>query len=94
MAAQNSKFKRFFGILRCLLCIGSIPSDPTTDIPTTTTTTITTTIQVTTQVKTPGVVARLMGLDSLPDTKKVFGRKEGQKEKGGVSVFLCLHSYV
>ncbi|CAL5421151.1 unnamed protein product [Camellia sinensis] len=84
MAAQNSKFKRFSGILRCLLCIGSLPSDPTTDIPTTTTTiTTTTTTQVTTQVKTPGVVARLMGLDSLPDLKKVFRRKEGQKGKEG-----------
>ncbi|CAL5418754.1 unnamed protein product [Camellia sinensis] len=83
MAAQNSKFKRFSSILRCLLCIGSLPSDPTTDIPTTTTitTTTTTTTQVTTQVKTPGVVARLMGLDSLPDLKKVFRRKEGQKGK-------------
>ncbi|KAL7183163.1 hypothetical protein ACSBR1_041777 [Camellia fascicularis] len=86
MAAQNSKFKRFSGILHCLLCIGSLPSDPTTDIPTTTTD-IPTTTTTTTQVKTPGVVARLMGLDSLPESKKVFRRKEGQKEKGGVSVF-------
>ncbi|CAL5437542.1 unnamed protein product [Camellia sinensis] len=92
MAAQNSKFKRFSGILRYLLCIHSLPSDPTTDIPATTTTdipaTTTTTIdiptttQVTTQGKTPGVVGRLMGLDSLPDPKKVFGRKEGHKGKG------------
>ncbi|CAL5437578.1 unnamed protein product [Camellia sinensis] len=84
MAAQNSKFKRFSGILRCLLCIDSLPSEPTTDIPTTTTDipTTTTTTQVTTQGKTPGVVARLMGLDSLPDPKKAFGRKEGHKGKG------------
>ncbi|CAL5433505.1 unnamed protein product [Camellia sinensis] len=71
---MNSKFKRFSGILRCLLCIDSLPSDPTTNSPTTTTTTTT---QVTTQGKTLGVVARLIGLDSLPDPKKVFGRKEG-----------------
>ncbi|CAL5357823.1 unnamed protein product [Camellia sinensis] len=84
MAAQNSKFKRFSGILHCLLCIDSLPSEPTTDIPTTTTDipTTTTTTQVTTQGKTPGVVARLMGLDSLPDPKKAFGRKEGHKGKG------------
>ncbi|CAL5433854.1 unnamed protein product [Camellia sinensis] len=97
MAAQNSKFKLFSGILRCLLCVGSLPSDPTTDIPTTITTTTTTTDVPTTttttdvpttttttptQVKTPGVVARLMGLDSLPESKKVSRRKEGQTKKG------------
>ncbi|CAL5421990.1 unnamed protein product [Camellia sinensis] len=85
---QNSKFKCFSAILRCLLCIGSLPtqpSDPTTNIPTTTTTTTTTfknpKKNFKTQVKTLGVVARLMGLDSLPDPRKVFRRKEDQKEK-------------
>ncbi|KAL7165504.1 hypothetical protein ACSBR2_041232 [Camellia fascicularis] len=86
MAAQNSKFKRFSGILRCLLCIGSLPSDPTTDIPTTTTTTdipTTTTTTTTTQVKTPGVVARLMGLDSLPESKKGYAGNESSYNVSG-----------
>ncbi|CAL5350517.1 unnamed protein product [Camellia sinensis] len=82
---QNSKFKCFSGILRCPICIGSLPtqpSDPTTDIPTTTTTTFENPKRnFKTQVKTPGVVARLMGLDSLPDPGKVFRRNEDQKEK-------------
>ncbi|CAL5350510.1 unnamed protein product [Camellia sinensis] len=89
--SQNCKFKCFFGILCCLLCIGSLltkPSVPTTDIPTTTTTTFENPKKnFKTQVKTPGIVARLMGLDSLPDPRKVFRRKEDQKEKSGVSVF-------
>ncbi|CAL5347504.1 unnamed protein product [Camellia sinensis] len=86
MAAQNSKLKCFSGILRCLFCIGSLPtqpSDPTTDISTTDipTTTTTTTFEnkkknFKAQVKTR-VVARL---------RKVFRRKE-QKETGSVSVF-------
>ncbi|CAL5350497.1 unnamed protein product [Camellia sinensis] len=81
-----------FGILCCLLCIGNLltkPSVPTIDIPTTTTTTTFENPKKNfkTQVKTPGVVARLMGLDSLPDPRKVFRRKEDQKEKNGVSVF-------
>ncbi|CAL5419604.1 unnamed protein product [Camellia sinensis] len=90
--AQNSKFKCFSGILRCLLCIGSLPtqpSDPTTDIPTTTTTTFENPKKnFKTQVKTPGVMARLMGLDSLPNPRKVFWRKEDQKEKNGVSILF------
>ncbi|CAL5419592.1 unnamed protein product [Camellia sinensis] len=89
--SQNCKFKCFFGILCCLLCIGSLltkTSVPTTDIPTTTTTTFENPKKnFKTQVKTPGIVARLMGLDSLPDPRKVFRRKEDQKEKSGVSVF-------
>ncbi|CAL5350525.1 unnamed protein product [Camellia sinensis] len=83
--SQNFKFKCFSGILHCLLCMGSLPtqpSDPTTDIPTTTTTTFENPKKnFKTQVKTPGVVARLMGLDSLPNPRKVFTRKEDQKEK-------------
>ncbi|CAL5419590.1 unnamed protein product [Camellia sinensis] len=89
LQSQNYKFKCFSDILCCLLCIGNLltqPSVPTTDIPTTTTTT--TTFEnpknnFQTEVKTPGVVARLMGLDSLPDPRKVFKRKEDQKEKSG-----------
>ncbi|CAL5419582.1 unnamed protein product [Camellia sinensis] len=85
LQSQNCKFKCFSGILCCLLCIGSLltqPSIPTTDIPTTTTTTFENPKKnFKTQVKTPGVVARLMGLDSLPDPRKVFRRKEDQKEK-------------
>ncbi|CAL5350505.1 unnamed protein product [Camellia sinensis] len=76
-------FKRFSSILCCLLCIGSLrtqPSDPTTNIPTTTTFE-NPKKNFKTQVKTPGLVARLMGLDSLPDPRKVFRRKEDQKEK-------------
>ncbi|CAL5416554.1 unnamed protein product [Camellia sinensis] len=84
MAAQNSKLKCFSGILRCLFCIGSLPtqpSDPTTDISTTDIPTTTTTFEnkkknFKAQVKTR-VVARL---------RKVFRRKE-QKETGSVSVF-------
>ncbi|CAL5421989.1 unnamed protein product [Camellia sinensis] len=49
---------------------------PTTDIPTTTTTFENPKKNFKTQVSTPGVVARLMGLDSLPDPRKVFRRKE------------------
>ncbi|CAL5419595.1 unnamed protein product [Camellia sinensis] len=82
--SQNSKFTCFSGIFRCLLCIGSLPtqpSDPTTDIPTTTTTFENPKKNFKTQVKTPGVVARLMGLNSLLDPRKVFRRKEDQKEK-------------
>ncbi|CAL5422011.1 unnamed protein product [Camellia sinensis] len=85
LQSQNCKFKCFSGILCCLLCIGSLlsqPSIPTTDIPTTTTTTYENPKRnLKTQVKTPGVLARLMGLDSLPDPRKVFRRKEDQKEK-------------
>ncbi|CAL5419614.1 unnamed protein product [Camellia sinensis] len=62
--SQNSKFKCFSGILRCLICIGSLPtqpSDPTTDIPATTTTTFEHPKKnFKTQIKTPGVVVRLM----------------------------------
>ncbi|CAL5387214.1 unnamed protein product [Camellia sinensis] len=90
--SQNSKFKCFSGILRCLLRIGTLPtqpSDPTTDIPTTTTTFENPKKNFKTQVKTPGVVARLMGLDSLPDPMKVFRRKEDQKEKK--VEFLCFN---
>ncbi|CAL5419578.1 unnamed protein product [Camellia sinensis] len=64
----------FSGILCCLLCIGSLPNrpfDPTTNIHTTTTTTFENPKKnFKTQVKTLGVVARLMGLDSLPDPRK------------------------
>ncbi|CAL5422007.1 unnamed protein product [Camellia sinensis] len=82
---MNCKFKCFSGILCCLICIGSLltqPSVPTTDILTTTTTTVENPKKnFKTQAKTPGVFARLMGLDSLPDPRKVFTRKEDQKEK-------------
>ncbi|CAL5419587.1 unnamed protein product [Camellia sinensis] len=80
LQSQNSKFKCFSGIL----CIGSLPTqpyDPTTDIPTTTTTFENPKKNFKTQVKTPGVVARFMGLDSLPDPIMVFGRKEDHKEQ-------------
>ncbi|CAL5350504.1 unnamed protein product [Camellia sinensis] len=78
---MNSKFKCFSGILCCLICISSLPtqpSDPTTNIPTTTTTT--TTFEnpkknFKTQVKNPGVIARLMGLDSLRDPRKPLHRQ-------------------
>ncbi|CAL5419607.1 unnamed protein product [Camellia sinensis] len=90
--SQNSKFKCFSGILRSLLYIGNLPtqpSDPTTDIPTTTTTFENPKKNFKTQVRTPGLVARLMSLDLLPDPKKVFRRKEDQKEKSGcTSLFI------
>ena len=35
-----------------------------------------------------------MGLDSLPDPRKVFRRKEDQKEKSGVSVFLYFNLFL
>ncbi|CAL5421987.1 unnamed protein product [Camellia sinensis] len=82
--SQNSKFKCFSGILRCLLYIGNLPtqpSDPTTNISTPTTTFENQKKNFKTQVKTLGVVARLMSLDSLPDPKMAFRRKEVQKEK-------------
>ncbi|CAL5350498.1 unnamed protein product [Camellia sinensis] len=94
LESQNSTFKCFSGILFCLLHIGSLPtqpSDPTTDIATTTTTTFENPKKnFKTEAKTPGVVARLMGLDSLPDPRKVFRRKEDQKEKSGVSMFRLM----
>ncbi|CAL5350508.1 unnamed protein product [Camellia sinensis] len=94
--SQNCKFKCLSGILCCLLCIGSHltqPSVPTTDIPTSTTTTFENPKKnYKTQVNIPGVVTRLMGLDSLPDHRKVFRRKEDQKEKSGASCkFLIVH---
>ncbi|CAL5350526.1 unnamed protein product [Camellia sinensis] len=95
--SQNSKFKCFSGILHCLLCIGSLPtqpSDPTTNIPSNTTTFENPKKNFKTQVKTLGVAARLMGLDSLPDPRKVFRRKEDQKEKSGVSAFLSKGMFV
>ncbi|GMP41218.1 hypothetical protein CsSME_00011389 [Camellia sinensis var. sinensis] len=95
--SQSSKLKCFSGILRYLLYISSLPtqpSNPTTDIPTTTTTFENPKNNFKTQVKTPGVVARLMGLDSLPDPRKDFGRKEDQKEKSGVPVFLCFNLFL
>ncbi|GMP58344.1 hypothetical protein CsSME_00022045 [Camellia sinensis var. sinensis] len=85
--SQNFTFKWYSGIFHRLFCTDSLPThpsnlinDPTTTIPTTTT------FEnpkkyFKTQVKTPGVVARLMGLDSLPDPKKVFRRKEDQPNK-------------
>ncbi|CAL5419608.1 unnamed protein product [Camellia sinensis] len=80
--SQNSKFKCFSGILRCIGGLPTQPSDPTTDIPTTTTTTFENPKKnFKTDVKTPGVVGRLMGLDSLLDHRKVFRRKEDRKEK-------------
>ncbi|CAL5419606.1 unnamed protein product [Camellia sinensis] len=91
--SQNSKFKCFSGILRSLLCISNLPtqpSDPTTDIPTTTTTFENPKKNFKTQVKTPRVVTRLIGLDSLPNPRKVFSRKEDQKEKSGCK-FVTLH---
>ncbi|CAL5419613.1 unnamed protein product [Camellia sinensis] len=91
--SQNSKFKCFSNILRCLLCISSFPtqpSDPTTDIPTTTTTFENPKTNFKTQVRTPSVVARLTGLDSLPDPRKVFRRMEDQKEKNGC-MFVTMH---
>ncbi|CAL5350527.1 unnamed protein product [Camellia sinensis] len=72
--SQNSKFKCFSGIHSSLLCIGNLPTQPsdhTTDIPTTTTTTFENPKKnFKTQVKTPGVVARLMGLDLHPNPRK------------------------
>ncbi|CAL5421975.1 unnamed protein product [Camellia sinensis] len=92
--SQNCKFKCLSGILCCLLCIGSHltqPSVPTTDIPTSTTTTFENPKKnYKTQVNTPGVVTRLIGLDSLPDHRKVFRRKEDQKEKTKC-MFLIVH---
>ncbi|GMP85875.1 hypothetical protein CsSME_00038872 [Camellia sinensis var. sinensis] len=74
--SQNSTSKYFSGILRRLLCTGNLPThpsdliiDPTTTIPTTTFENPKNDFK--TQVKTPGVVARLMGLDSLPDLNLV-----------------------
>ncbi|GMP41219.1 hypothetical protein CsSME_00011390 [Camellia sinensis var. sinensis] len=90
--SQKSKFKCFSGILCYLLCIDNLPTQPsdhTTNIPTTTTTTTFENPKQNfkIQVKTLGVVARLMGLDSLPNPRKVFRTKEDQKEKSGVSMF-------
>ncbi|CAL5350524.1 unnamed protein product [Camellia sinensis] len=68
----------FSGILRCLLYIGTLPtqpSDTTTDIPTPITTFENPKKNFKTQVRTPGVVARLMGLDSPADPRKgTFGQ--------------------
>ncbi|KAL7169630.1 hypothetical protein ACSBR2_034631 [Camellia fascicularis] len=74
--SQNSNFKCFSGILRRLLCSDSLPTHPSDLITDSTTTIPTTTFEnptedFKTQIKTPGLVARLMGLDSLPDLNLV-----------------------
>ncbi|CAL5350534.1 unnamed protein product [Camellia sinensis] len=73
--SQNSKFKCFSGILRCIGSLPTQPPDPTTDIPTTTTTFENPKKNFKTKVKTPGVVARLMGLDLLQDPRKPLHRQ-------------------
>ncbi|CAL5350536.1 unnamed protein product [Camellia sinensis] len=84
--SQNSKFKCFSGILRCIGSLPTQPPDPTTDIPTTTTTFENPKKNFKTKVRTPGVVARLMGLDLLPYPRKAFRRKEDLKEKSGCTL--------
>ncbi|CAL5420346.1 unnamed protein product [Camellia sinensis] len=74
--SQNSTSKCFSGILRRILCTGSLPTHPSDLITDPTTTIPTTTFEnpkndFKTQVNTPGVVARLMGLDSLPNLNLV-----------------------
>ncbi|KAI7996242.1 hypothetical protein LOK49_LG10G02310 [Camellia lanceoleosa] len=74
--SHNSTSKCFSDIFRRLLCTGSLPTHPSDLITDSTTTIPTTTFENSTkdfktQVKTPGVVARLMGLDSLPDLNLV-----------------------
>ncbi|CAL5351504.1 unnamed protein product [Camellia sinensis] len=69
--SENFTFEYFSGILCRLLCTGNLPTHPSDLITDSTTTIPTTTFENSkndfkTQVKTPGVVARLMGLDSLP----------------------------
>ncbi|THF95646.1 uncharacterized protein LOC114318487 [Camellia sinensis] len=64
--SQNSTSKCFSGILRRLLCTGNLPTHPSDLIIDPTTTFENSKNDFKTQVKTPGVVARLMGLDSLP----------------------------
>ncbi|CAL5387304.1 unnamed protein product [Camellia sinensis] len=80
----------YSGIFRHLFCTDSLPTSPS-DLITGPTTTIPTTTtfenpkkDFKTQVKTPGLVARFMGLGSFPNPRKVFRRNEDQKEKGGV----------
>ncbi|TQD73067.1 hypothetical protein C1H46_041394 [Malus baccata] len=69
----------FNGILRRLLCNGSVPTHPSDQIPESNTTQLAKSpikqnpdpkIQTSASV-TPGIVARLMGLDSLPETNWV-----------------------
>ncbi|CAL5350507.1 unnamed protein product [Camellia sinensis] len=83
--SQNCKFKCLSGILCCLLCIGSHltqPSVPTTDIPTSTTTTFENPKKnYKTQVNTPGVVTRLMGLDSLQTLGRFLGERKIRRKK-------------
>ncbi|GMP85877.1 hypothetical protein CsSME_00038874 [Camellia sinensis var. sinensis] len=74
--SHNSTSKCFSGILRRILCTGSLPTHPSDLITNPTTTIPTTTFEnpkndFKTQVNTPGVVARLMGLDSLPNLNLV-----------------------
>ncbi|CAL5385205.1 unnamed protein product [Camellia sinensis] len=80
----------YSGIFRRLFCTDNLPTSPS-DLITGPTTTIPTTTtfenpkkDFKTQVKTPGLVARFMGLGSFPNPRKVFRRKEDQKGKGGV----------
>ncbi|CAL5350537.1 unnamed protein product [Camellia sinensis] len=88
--SQNSKFKCFSSILRCIGSLPTQPPDPTTNIPTTTNTFENSKKNFETKVRTLGVVARLMGLDLLPDPRKAFRRKEDQKEKSGC-MFVIVH---
>ncbi|CAL5419610.1 unnamed protein product [Camellia sinensis] len=76
--SQNSKFKCFSGILHCICSLPTQPSDPTTDIPTTTTTYENPKKNFKTQARTPGVVARLVGLESLRFPKKISSQRDGK----------------
>ncbi|GMP58346.1 hypothetical protein CsSME_00022047 [Camellia sinensis var. sinensis] len=79
--SRNSTSKWYSGILRRLLCTNSLPTHLFDLIKDPATTFENPKKDFKTQVKTPGVVARLMGLDSLPDPRKVFRRKEDQPNR-------------
>lgn len=79
-SSVNQSSGCFNGVLRRLLCSGSVPTHPTDQIAEPYTTELTLLpgkpnpdlkIQSSASSVTPGIVARLMGLDSLPETKWV-----------------------
>ncbi|CAL5419603.1 unnamed protein product [Camellia sinensis] len=86
--SQNSKFKCFSGILCCIGSLPTQPPDPTTDIPTTTTTIENPKKNFKIQVRTPGVVARLMGLDLLPNPGRFLGERKIRRKK---CMFVIVH---
>ncbi|CAL5421976.1 unnamed protein product [Camellia sinensis] len=68
--SQNCKFKCFSGILCCLLCIGSLLTQPSTPG-------VLAGLMVHVDGRPPNVIARLMGLDWLPSQQPLHRQHKG-----------------